>query len=126
MQRSFLILFSFCLNSVSAYERSRKSGSGEQRPYLTDPSRLPPVAPRTPADIRNSREILNLFDQIQTIDEGKSDPAVEKKSKEKKKRAKRKKEDGADKIEEIRIVKRAVSAFKRRRKPKGKQILQLF
>ena len=93
------------------------------------------------ADIRNSREILNLFDQIETVEteaqkseandgqannhkEASSNPKVreKKKKKENKKlKKKRKSKDSGDfdKIEEIRIVKRAVSAFKRRKRGGG-------
>ena len=47
----------------------RKSSAGYQRPYLTDASKIPPLQPRRPDEIRNSREIVALFDEIQTIEE---------------------------------------------------------
>merc|ERR1719295_2119807 len=133
------------LGSAIAGGPTRKSASASyhQRPYLTvESSKLPPV-PRgsSSADIRNSREILNLFDQIETVEtealkseandsqpnshkEASSNPKVreKKKKKENKKlKKKRKSKDSGDfdKIEEIRIVKRAVSAFKRRKRGGG-------
>ena len=42
----------------------RNLSAGYSRPYLTDRSRLPPVRPRSPHEIRNASELADLYDKI--------------------------------------------------------------
>ena len=90
----------------SALGIQRKTSAGYQRPYLTDLSKRPPVQPQKPDELRD-REIMELYDEIQTLEE----------TKEKRKGKKKAKKDTYDEgIEEIKIVRKAVSAFKKRRR----------